>query len=389
MKRGHLLLALLAIAAAQEAYAASIEPGKIEMDFAPNLKMAIPFTLTGYEQPHIETDCPEYLVYNNDAKKQDGKVTFTITISLPDKKLTQGPTNCGVKASETVPKGQGLIQTKIDLIAAVIINSPYKGEYATIGLTASNANKGDPIFFTITAENMGDQPVKDAQAVIEIKSQNGQTAATLSTDKKDLMPGSTVTLNKKLDTKMYAPGKYRAIAKMGYGKGIATDETDFIIGEYAVGIVSHPKELEISSVTPFNIEIESMWGKPIDNIYSITTITNKSQAKIAEIRTASTALTPWERTTLSSEIDTANFKKGRYSMSINLFYGDKITTKSADILFTEPEKQKTGAMQRAKEIATNQKFLTGLIIAIVALDILWLITRKRKRPHHQGNPLKP
>ncbi len=379
MKRGLFLITLLLLISAIDAYAAKIEPGKVELDFAPNFRTIIPFTVTGYEQPQIQVGCPEYLTYNDDMKKADDSVMFSVTISLPDKKLESGPSSCGVMVSETIPQGEGMIKTKINLIAQVVIKSPYRGKYAQIGLVTNNANKGEPIEFVVKAENLGDSLIQEAMASIEIKNQNGDTISTVFTDAKDISPGDGVLLKKAIDTTDYRAGRYTAKAKLGYGGGVATDEKGFIVGTYEVSILSYPKEIEISDKQPFTIDIESLWGKPLENVYTATTITNSSNTEVAEIRTAFTSLAPWEITSLSGEIDTTRFRPGEYSIKVNLYYGDKIATQEGKILFKKKAAPKISIAERTKMIVTNQKFITGVIAAIIALDILWLLTKRKHR----------
>lgn len=377
MRKSLILLLLTLILSSTEVYSEGITPGKVEVDFTPNAKAGIPFTVKGYEDINVETDCPE-LSYNNDATKQEnGEITFTAALTLPSKQA--GPKECGVKVSEKTKTAEGLINTRIDLIASVTINAPYPGEYVLLDLVAHNANKGDPINFEITAKNLGDKTVKNAQATIELV-KDGEIKTTLLTDKADITSMGSAEYTKKFETSRYEAGRYKAIARLAYEDRTATDEEKFIIGTHLVEILTYPEEIEIGGMKQLSIGIESLWGKGIENAYAEITISNKKQ--MAELKTASTTINPWEQTTLNTEINTSQFAPGVYNAKINIFYNDKISTETGQITFKLPEVPKKPIIARLKEAATDPISLAVLAIAIITADILWLKTRKQKRPHN-------
>lgn len=379
MKKLVLLLALSLVLSSITACAEGITPGKITINFIPNLKTTIPFIVTGYNEITVETDCPE-LAYNNDAEKNaEGKITFSTTLILPSK--INGPKECGVKIKEATNKNAGVISAQVELISSVLINAPYLGRHIDLTLEANNANKGDPITFKATANNLGDKKLEDAQITLELI-KDGDPITTIQTGRKDIEPESSTEFITEFDTTQYTYGRYLAIAKLEYDGKIAMDQKNIIIGALNLEIKSYPQELETGKVEPFDILIDSLWGKEIDDVYATVSISNKYSEKIVDARTKAIKLMPWQQATLNANINTTLIKPGTYEIKITAFYQDKTTTKTGKILLKRPERPKQPLAQQIKSIAKNPIIISLLITFIVLMDICWILKQKSKK-HQQ------
>lgn len=382
MKKKWFLVALILVICSANAYAEGVTPAKAEVEFTPNAKAYIPFKVTGYIQPEVTTDCPDYIKYNNDpTNNNDGSITFTTTLTLPSKMPQPGLTRCGVKIREGAPRTGSLIETRTELIAIVTINAPYPGEYAKIALTANNANQGDPIIFEISAENLGENAISNAQATIELTNEKGEKVATLLTETKDILPRSTATLTKEFDTKDYQPGRYTATARMQYKKGAATDKKGFIIGSFYVDIVSFTTNFETGKEEQFSINIENLWGNTIENAYADITLLNEGLTA-AELKTAATRLSPWEKGALSTEINTNQFAPGEYQAEITLTYGKGSTTKTGEVTFELPQTEQEPLIKKITNAISNPSIVAAAISAIILIDMI-LIIRKKARKKRQ------
>ncbi len=386
MKNKWLLIALIIIICSTNAYAEGVTPAKAEVEFTPNAQAYIPFKVTGYTQPEVTTDCPGYIRYNNDPKtNSDGSITFTTTLTLPSRMPRPGPTRCGVKISEGAPRTGSLIETRTELIASVTINSPYPGEYAKIALTANNANKGDPITFAISAENLGENAISNAQATVELTNEKGEKAATLLTETKDIAPRSATTLTKNLDTKDYQPGRYTATAKLPYEKREATDRKEFIIGSFYVDITSFTNKLETGKEEQFSINIENLWGNAIENTYADITLIDEGLNTAAELKTAATRLSPWEKNTLSTQINTTQFAPGKYQARITLTYGKGSTSKTGEVTLEPPKTEQEPLLEKITSAISNPITMATAISAIILIDMILIIRKKaRKRRRRDG-----
>lgn len=374
MKKLAALLALSLVLLSINASAEGITPGKITINFIPNLKTTIPFIVTGYNDITVETDCQE-LAYNNDAEKNaEGKITFSTTLILPSR--INGPKECGVKVKEASNKNAGIISAQVELISSVLINAPYPGRHIDLRLEANNANKGDPIIFKATANNLGDKKLEDAQVTLELI-KDGNPATTMQTEKKDIEQESSTEFTKEFDTTPYAYGRYLAIAKLKYDDKIAMDQKDIIIGALNLEIISYPEELETGNVEPFDIAIGSLWGKEIDDVYAAVSIANKYSQETA--KTKAINLMPWQQAILNANINTTSTKPGTYDIKITVFYQDKTTTKTGKILLKKPEQPKQPITQQIKNIAKNPIIISLLISLIVLADICWILKQKSKR----------
>lgn len=378
MKKKRFLIALIIIICSANACAEGITPAKAEVEFTPNAQAYIPFTVTGYSQPEVTTDCPDYVKYNNDQKtNSDGSITFTTTLTLPSKMPQPGPTRCGVKIREGAPRTGSLIETRTELIASVTINSPYPGEYAKIALTANNANKGDQVTFEVSAENLGENAISNAQATIELMNEKGEKVATLLTETKDIPPRSATTVTKKLDTKDHPPGRYTATAKLPYKKGEATDKKEFIIGSFYVDITSFTTKLETGKEEQFSINVENLWGNAIENAYADITLMDESLT--AELRTAAIKLSPWEKNTLSTKINTTQFAPGKYQARITLTYGKGSTTKTGEVTFELPETEQEPLLKKITSTLSNPITAATAISAIILIDMMLIIRKKARK----------
>ncbi|MFH1333018.1 MAG: hypothetical protein ABIH53_02155 [archaeon] len=376
MKKKWFLIALILITYSTNAYAEGVTPAKVEINFSPNLKIDIPYKVTGYNSPEITTDCPQYLKYNNNQVKNTDGTTFTITATLPSKMPLSGQTECGVRIREGTPPTPALIDIRTELIASIKINTLYPGEYAQITLTANNANQGYPINFKVTAENFGEQEIKDTYATIELT--NGKKATIIKTAQTNILPQSNIELTKQLDTTEYEPGRYTATAKLPYQGGTATAEYEFIIGTFLVNLIAYPTEIEIGEIKPFDISIESLWGETIKNAYATIYVTNKNSEQIAELKTQATQISPWQKTTLNAKINTTQFTPGEYNIKITIHYDGETSSENGKLTLKLPSTESTPLLKKITGAVSNPITIATAISIIILIDMIWIIRKRSK-----------
>ncbi len=350
--------------------ALGLTPAIIEKDFSPNFEEKIIYKVSDTFKEikiYAQGDLAEYVEF--DKEKLDGRGEFTATLKLPAEIKKSGKHRIFIVVEEVIEKDEeaagSMIGTSIIIKGVVDINVPYSRKYLEIFFSSHNANIGEPVNFELEITSWGKEDVI-ANPRIEIFSLPEQKyVETLSLKEREIKSRETIRLKKTLDTLNYKSGNYKAAAIVDYGE-TAKAESEFRIGELAINIVSYTKQIIIGGFQPFEIEIESRWNDKIDGAFAEVFILNNSEI-LADFKTSSTELIPWERKNITGYFDTTNFNEGIYDANITLIYYGREVGKSSSVL--------TKIEFIRKE---NNAFLTAIWILVILIiaAIFWILIKK-------------
>src|SRR3989344_3841979 len=372
MKRGIFIFLLIALIS--NVYAIGIRPASKELNFQPNLKETFRIEVVNNADYDIEAtlylggDLAQYAVLSKESiliKKGQSAVAF-YTIKLPENLAVPGLHLLKIGAKENLPsyvEGTGIsARTSVESLLKIFV--PYPGKYAEMSFDVNNVNINDPIIFNILLTNLGKEQIQKAKATIEIYESNLKIAS-LNANEMPIASESAGML-----TATYAdtskPGIFLAKALVNYDGILINDSKEFRIGILSVEIINHTKQFKQDAINPFDIQIASKWNSRIDDIYGEIEIYQDNKKITPAFKTPSADLNPCEKKTLTSYWDTTGLPPAAYQAKITLSYMNLTTQKMVDISII-------------KKFELNKTLLlTIFVIAIVLLDLLWIILRKKK-----------
>lgn len=342
--------------------ALGVSPGKIEINFEPNLEASYTFQVIG-DDPSVELEIftrgelGKYVSF--DKKSLSGGGVFTAMLKLPGAIDKPGVHEIMVVVREKVDEAAG-IGTAIAIQVPIYIHAPYPGKYAEIALSSHNVNVGEPVSLYLTIISRGNEEI-NANPNIEIFSEN-ESVEKFSLEQAKVTSQESITLKKILNTSGYKPGAYTALAVVGYEAGEAKTAAEFKIGTLFVSIINYTEKINIGGISKFQVWIESNWNSRIDSVYANIFITKKANStSLAGFKTPYTNLEQWGTGMLEGFFDAGNFTAGMYNANITLMYAGNSSSSIASVEF----------------ISKERGFMIISIIAVVAavLIIAFLIRR--------------
>ncbi len=357
-----------------------VSPAKVEVNFKSGFEKIISYGVYGTDSEqelelYVAGDLTECVKLNK--KKLVGGGVFTATLKLPDYIEKPGKHRILVGVKEKIDEELvGAIGTSVTIQSVIDIYVPYPGKYLGVTLKSHNVNVGEPVNFELEIISGGKEDV-NVIPKIEIVSQE-KTIETLYLSERLIKSQESIKLKKILDTSDYNPGNYKAIVIVDYGK-IAKAESEFRIGDLIVNMINYTDKIIIGGLRKFDIAIESGWNNKIDGAYAEVLIFNGDE-KIADFKTSSTILTPWETKTIEGFLDTTGFSQGVYDANITLlYYGKDVGRSSGEIVKVE-------FVKPFNIVLLIISVTLGIaILMVVGFAIKKYLLKNGKKKHKKGN----
>ncbi|MEK6892599.1 MAG: hypothetical protein AABX07_00165 [Nanoarchaeota archaeon] len=271
------LAVIFAVFLCSNVYASvGISPGIYEINFKPNLKQDFSFEIIGDANMKFkiaaEGDLAEYTTLSVKTLNQPGKVTASL--SLPKNIELPGVHVLYISAQQQSNNKQGI--SLLGTVKGVIkVRVPYPDEYASVSLSANNANAGKPINFKVKINNLGKNEIS-AKTTIKIYDSSNKSVSSLPLGTRLIESLQSVEFESELNTAGYASGFYRAEVIVEYGNKIARAEAKFRLGEFFINITSYSNDFLRDRLNRIDIGIESFWSDSIEDVYANVSILNYS-----------------------------------------------------------------------------------------------------------------
>ncbi|MFH0798004.1 MAG: hypothetical protein V1906_01185 [Candidatus Woesearchaeota archaeon] len=359
-----------------------ITPAKTTINFYPNLEQQIVYTLFGYDDISYEISCEELITVDK-ITKEPGSHIVIATVKLPESLPNPGKKMCGIRFSEKIPpQNTDMISAQTGVGSVITINVPYPGKYAEITLEAPNANKGEPVLFKVSVNNLGNEVLNDIKADIQIEDvEEGKLVGVVQTNTKSIVPFKSGELYAIWNTKDFESARYKAKATVEYGgENPAIAEAQFMIGKMFIEFKDATRNGTSNKINPFEIKIESWWGEKLDNVYADVTMYNASGVNAGTFRTVSTEINSWETKVINGFWNAEQWGPGKYTADIKIKYEGQETPISWDFELLSPPEEKTQfdlVIEKAK--ANSVSILAIIILIIVIIDIIWIIMNRRRK----------
>ena len=332
-----------------------VSPGGYEVDFEQGLSRSFEFSFMfdEYVKAEIYVSGPLAEYVTLDKEYIEGRGSVIAVLSLPSEVKTPGVNVIRIGARQ-LAGDKGGIEIVSDVGGIIKVNVPYPGRYLELEAVAPNANSGDFVNISLKAYNRGKVSL-DVYPMIQIF-RGGEKIETLNTSsKKVIAPFKSDKFYFLLNTSDYAPGDYTATALVDYGEeNLARDDDSFKLGELRVAIINYSGKFESDKIDRFNIEVESFWNSPIQELYAVVYLLDQ---EFVSFQTPSIPLGSWKKATLVGFLDTTPVKEETFMANITLYYGNKTTSQ---VVALKLEKQRD-----------YTPYLVGFVLLVVLLVMVW------------------
>lgn len=349
------------------------------IDFKPGLKETFSYFMVSNSQNIMDYEATaagsfaQYFTLSDTVFKDvwPGQVrSFTATLKLPQEKPSAGLHGTEICVTESQGPGGGIaIRTRA--CALIEIRVLYPEKYLKItDFTVPNADKGDILNFKVMVKSWTEKDIGSVRAVVDLfgPSEKGfdKKIATIQTDEKQLASNQEIELSASIDTREYESGMYNAVATVYYDGNTVNASKQFKIGVLAVKVVNYTKEFLRNKINKFNVDIESRWNSPIENVYADIIMENET------LKTSPLALQPWEKATLATYWDTTNKKAQYYDGKIILHFAGNITEQDIKVkVLVNPE-----------DIRRLMIYIgiTAIIVVLIVVLIVVIVLISLKKP---------
>ncbi|MEK6858340.1 MAG: hypothetical protein AABX53_00305 [Nanoarchaeota archaeon] len=338
---------------------AGLTPARYEVNYEPGLKAAFPFTFLSSNPEarfsfSLQGDFAQYAQLSDSTSSSTG--TVIVYVTLPDEADVPGIHRVFVTGAETSSLlGLGISGEPRGVI---LIYVPYPGRYLEVSLATSSVNKGEVVPFDISVINRGKETTS-FDVYLDIY--RGEAFVERLGVAQSLL-GSTdsAVFHAEIDSTLYSPGSYRVVAHAVYGEADAIDEKAFRIGTLEVHILNYTRFFERDSINKINLDIESAWNAPIENVFANVTVLGSDISFL----TPTVVLSPFGRATLEGYFDTSSIVNDTFEARVMLFYEGLSSEQAVSLAFV-------------KKINVA---VVALVIAIVVVALLaaWFFVRRKR-----------
>jgi hypothetical protein len=372
------LCSVFAFFAATSAYATFISPGKVDVDFTPNLEKDFTFIVGDPSSTEISVTLGGPLskyarIMEIKDMPESGNLRAKMVIvrlKLPAFIENPGVNKIDVTAADVPADAQGTFGTAVTVVAPIRIHVPYPGIYVITRLEVRNVNENETVDLNIIASNLGYENISEAWGEIDVSDPGNKTLASLKTPVKPLLSNIRDSYYAaKWPTVGYKAGDYTAKARFYYRNNISYMQANFKIGRLVVNILNYTQSVNYKTINPFKIIVQSGWNGEIQNVYGLVTINGTT------FQTPSIDLPAWEQRTLHGYFDTNNVKDGVYNAEIVVYFQGSSTYTLGKVTVMPPPK---------KKLLEQPTIIYGgviglLLVILIILLILFLSTRRKKQ----------
>jgi len=367
----------------------AVTPGYLGISYVPGQTSEFRLFIEGspYEELALEPsgELGQYLSLSVSDLTLDsqgrGQVTFQFTtpaIEMP------GDHSAVLFVKEKPPlRGFGEPAPMIVTVAAigvpVVVNVPCPDRCIGLTFSADDADSGKSAFFSAQISNLGSKEISSLSGHIEILDSTNATVATIPfASAGTLAPGGNTILHSEWDTAGADPGVYTAKAVVLYDEFSKDATDDFKVGTLLVKLVDlSPRQFSKGDVANINVQISSVWNKPINNIYAVLHFKNVEGNELAKVTTPTlSSIGAWSTASLSALIDIRTQPAGNYTISAALFYEGGNSTKDFPVSIVEQ------VQPQKAEFKPDTTLIVMVLLLIFILVLAYLRKEKARKTKH-------
>jgi hypothetical protein len=336
-----------------------VSPPHVEVNFKPNLKQTINFRFLGdigteYEI-YVEGDLQQYIALSKE--KIYGPDSVDVFLELPEKIDIPGRYKMKIGIKRVVPENFAGIMIIGDVKANLIVHVPYPGKYLEAEFSADDTRYGEFVDLRLKVMSKGEEDLTMSSKIIIYDSKDN-IIEEINLGEHFIKSQETKEFNEKFDSIGHRAGQYKAVAIIDYDNKKLEKEDLFKIGELVVNILGHSDGFVRGIINRFDIDIESQWNDPIENVYGEILIPNYN----IRFKTPSETLPGFGRMNLTGYFDPTPIDKDVFFGSITVYYRDKQIRKLVNFKM----KKKISLM--------TYLVIIGILLVIILMIILLILS---------------
>lgn len=281
--------------------------------------------------------------------------------------------------------GTFAVRTEVGL--TIDVWQPFPGNYAEITASAQSVSAGEDTVLKVFINNLGVEPVSGGQATIRVVPGSGGEAKDTFTFNGINVPGnSNANYAEVIPSSGYEPGKYILEAILYYANNFTRTNGSFVVGVQDVEASGVQGSFyRDQPVNRFEIPIESLWNLPLDNVYAVFSLGERST------QTAAVTLPAFAQSSLSGYWETdAALAPGEHVSTVRLYFPGGQKNYTFPVTLHNETPQPPSAPQEEAPLVTlgglDVLFLV-LVILIVGCLVLYSLQKHRKAPPQE--PVQP
>lgn len=374
-----------------------VTPARTTLNFEPGLEQTVGFSVINSEHKEMNL-----VLYSQGELNQSIYLTENIielSASEESKRLEYklklpqelGP---GLHTAEVVileipanaKTSEAFIGAAVGVTTQLHVFVPYPGKYAEADLNVIDAEKGGDVKFVIPVINLGNLGLVNVKANVDIYNKMNEKIASFNSEEISLAPNEKkdIVTQWKADAEV---GMYRAVATVIYdGQTTKPIERTFSIGTSTLDLQEvEVKDFRLGEIAKFEMLVENKWSEIIRGAYAQTKVYNKEGAVMADFKSPTTDIPPFEKVVLTSYWDTGGVQQGTYDASVFLRYGEKSSQKDLQLKVSDDQIEIVGLgyviSERKSGRGDNNSLVMILVVVIgvlVLINVVWfLVLRKR------------
>ena len=300
-----------------------VNPRSHEIDFVPNYEgsLDLNFLIDGESEVGLSVKGSLSDYVSLDKEKISGSEKVIASFKFPSEIDSPGENQIKIVAG--------------DVEVLVKVNVPYPEEYIELELSAPNIDAGDSNNIILKAYNRGIKEVVVYPSV-EIysldESNTREFVEILKADKMEIIFGGLETFEFITNDSLYLPGDYVAVAFVNYSESVSEVENLFRVGNFSLKLLNYTKEFRENKVVRFEIEVESLSNRNINDVFVKVKIIGVDDAGfvVPDIR-----LKAWSSATFVGFLDTSKIPGYDFDAEIILHYGEGVSSEIVKLKILE------------------------------------------------------
>jgi hypothetical protein len=379
----------------QFVFALGITPGRTTASYVPGAQETHEFTVVNTEKKDIDVviyaggDLKDNIAFSEVSfkmKAKDGDKRITYTVTMPST-LAPGLHNTDLVALQVPDKKNGkgaFIGASVAVVSQLQVFVPYPGKYAEAELNVINPETGKASFI-IPIISRGEQNLARVRAVIDIYGPTNEKITTLNSEMISIDSGQRgeLAVDWKTDS---LPGSYIAKATILYDEQTLQLVKEFSLGSPLLDLQQvQVNDFSLGQIAKFEMLVENKWSQPITGAFAQMIIYNKEGSQIADFKSQTYDIQALTKQTMVAFWDTAGIKKGDYTSSVFLKFGQQSSQKDLQLKVSDNQISVVGVgyvigkSSSSSGSSNSTVIVLGVVIAVlVIINLLWFLVLRKK-----------
>ena len=371
-----------------------VSPGRVSLNFEPDLHKTVTFSLINSEGKDVNLkfeargEASSFVSLHENSlhlSSSDSQKDISYDINLPNE-MSPGLHVLEVLISQEAEQGEtseAFVGATISVVTQIYIYVPYPGKYAEAELNVINRDKNNEVTFIIPVLSRGQFDLDSVKANIDVYNPQNEKIISFNTQEISVKSGDKGEIVYKWNTDVL-PGSYRAVATLIYDGETLKLEKNFNIGSQDLELQNlEVNNFNLGEIAKFEMLVENKWSEPIKGAYSETHIYNDKKELMANFKSAEYDIPALSKAIVISYWDTIGVNEGIYDTDVLLKYGDK---ESKTDLKLDVKQNRIDVIGLGYVISSDSSsggsslvyVLVVVIVVLVLINILWFLLIRKK-----------